>query len=66
MDEFPWVAKGGLLDGVLPESVLVQSLPLNNQVQRLGSGVVSGTGLGSGMRVGVGVREWCCPVSVWH
>lgn len=31
IEEFPWVTKGGLLDGVLPESVLVESLPLNNQ-----------------------------------
>lgn len=31
LEEFPWVTKGGLLDGVLPESVLVESLPLNNQ-----------------------------------
>jgi hypothetical protein len=34
MDDFPWVVQGGLLDDVLPESVLVQSLPLNNKVDR--------------------------------
>jgi hypothetical protein len=33
VEDFPWQSRGGLLDDVLPESVLVKSLPLNYKVR---------------------------------
>jgi hypothetical protein len=52
-EEFPWVTKGGLLDGVLPESVLIDSLPLNNQgIKGMGNALSRINELRGGLQAG--------------